>query len=139
MVGVGMAVSGSAKIAKWIRTPQAQKQSIAVLLANGLVLLILGIAFVLQGEASLVSIGIAWAVLGVSKSVYPLTLFIENVKEYKLAVKYGIEFLFKIGIALLLLFDPFGRFTPHLRILGAELIVYNFRAFGKNNYKKVLK
>ena len=41
------------------------------------------------------------------------------------------EFLLRITLALILLFDPFEKFSTHIAILGLELIVTSIR-FSKN-------
>ena len=124
LLGGSMTISGINRIIKWSKQKLEEKQRNSASLANSLLLLILGISFNIQGKSSLVSLGIAWAIIGIIKSVHPLIYFIESFQSGKPIIIYAVEFFAKIALALLLLFDPFGKFTPHLRILGAELIVY---------------
>lgn len=71
--------------------------------------------------------GIVWAMIGIRKAAQTLIRLIDAVDHQKPYWHLVIEFCVRILLALLLLFDPYGKFTPHLRILGAELIVNNFQ------------
>ena len=70
--------------------------------------------------------GIVWAIIGIRKAAQTLIRLIDTADHRKPYWYLVIEFCVRILLALLLLFDPYGKFTPHLRILGAELIVHNF-------------
>ena len=90
-------------------------------LTYGIVLLILGAAFIVQGPNTLGVLGTVWAVIGVRKAA-------KSLKERFLA--HVIEFSVRIVLELVLLFNPFEKFSTHIAILGLELIVIHVR-FGK--------
>ncbi len=125
LVGGSMALLGGFSIADWSRN--RKKDVAAADLAYGLVLLIIGISFVFQGQKALFSMGIVWAMIGIRKAAQTLVRLIAAAEEKKPYWYLVIEFCVRILLALLLLFDPYGKFTPHLRILGAELIVHHFQ------------
>ncbi|MGI5976703.1 MAG: DUF308 domain-containing protein [Candidatus Limivicinus sp.] len=131
ILGGIMAASGFLTVLKWTRQSGEEKQNSSLNLARGFLLLVLGLSFVIQGRSSLVSLGIAWAIFGIIKSVNPLICLINSTQDHRAALKYIFEFMLRLGLALLLLFDPYGKFTPHLRILGLELIAVHFHLTGR--------
>lgn len=100
-------------------------------LAHGLILLIMGTAFIVKGEKSLGPMGTTWAIIGIRKASKSLGRAIRQIyaKEYFIATVA--EFLLRITLALILLFDPFEKFSTHVAILGLELIATSIR-FSKN-------
>ena len=125
LVGGSMSLLGGFSIADWSRN--RKKGTTSTDLAYGLVLLIIGISFVFQGQKALFSMGIVWAMIGIRKAAQTLIRLIDAVDHQNPYWYQVIEFCVRILLALLLLFDPYGKFTPHLRILGAELIVHHFQ------------
>ena len=124
LLGGSMALLGGFSIADW--SGKRKDNAAATDLAYGLVLLIIGLSFIFQGQKALFPVGIVWAIIGIRKAAHTLIRLIDTADHRKPYWYLVIEFCVRILLALLLLFDPYGKFTPHLRILGAELIVHNF-------------
>ena len=99
-------------------------------LTYGIVLLILGAAFIVQGPNTLGVLGTVWAVIGVRKAAKSLNRAIEKIKVKERFLAHVMEFSVRIVLALVLLFNPFEKFSTHIAILGLELIVIHVR-FGK--------
>lgn len=120
-----MALIGVFSVGVWSRS--REKDKAATDFAYGFVLLIVGVSFVFQGEKSLFPMGITWAIIGIRKASQTLIQLIHAIDYQEPYWFLTIDFCVRILLALLLLFDPYGKFTPHLRILGAELIVNNLQ------------
>lgn len=91
--------------------------------ARKLVLLILGLSFLVQGKTALVPIGIIWAVLGLWKTTDAFVDFWEAYQAKQGVLSALGELLIRLILSLLLLSDPYGKFTPHIAILGATLLL----------------
>ena len=126
LVGGSMAMLGGVSIVDWNRS--RKKDAAATDMAYGLVLVIIGISFVFQGQNALFSMGIVWAMIGIRKAAQTLIRLIDAVEHQKRYWHLVIEFGVRILLALLLLFDPYGKFTPHLRILGAEIVISHLQS-----------
>lgn len=100
---------------------------------NGVVLFIMGTAFLIQGENSLVPLGITWAIIGIRKASKSLNSAIQQIYLKKCFTASVLEFVIRIALALVLLFRPFEKFSAHVAILGMELIVTNIRFSREEN------
>lgn len=96
-------------------------------LTYGIVLFIMGIAFVIQGSNSLGALGTTWAIIGIRKASKSLNRVIRQIYEKKHFLIPLIEFLVRITLALVLLFYPDEKFTSHVVILGLEMIAVSVR------------
>lgn len=96
-------------------------------LTYGIVLFILGVAFIVQGQNALGVLGTVWAVIGVRKAAKSLNRAIGKIRAKEHFIAHAAEFLVRIALALVLLFDPFEKFSTHVAILGLELIVIHVR------------
>lgn len=96
-------------------------------LAHGFVLLIMGSAFLIQGSNSLGPMGITWAILGIRKASKSLSGAIRKMQQGNHFLAPITLFAVRITLALLLLFDPFEKFSTHIMILGMELIAVSIR------------
>ena len=94
--------------------------------AHGVVMLIMGIAFIIQGANALGPLGTTWAVIGIRKASKSLNQAIRQIYRKKHFLAPILEFLIRISLALILLFDPFEKFSTHVVILGLELIATSF-------------
>ncbi|MGN1192398.1 MAG: DUF308 domain-containing protein [Dorea sp.] len=92
-------------------------------LAYGIIMFIMGIAFLIKGSDALETIGITWAIIGIRKAAKSLNLAIRQIYSKKHFITLIVEFLIRITLALLLLFNPLEKFSKHVVILGLELIV----------------
>lgn len=96
-------------------------------LAHELILLIMGTAFMVKGTKSIVPMGTTWAMIGIRKASQSLGRAIRQIHEKEHCVASVTEFLLRITLALVLLFDPFEKFSAHIAILGLGLIVTSVR------------
>ena len=96
-------------------------------LAHVMILFIMGAAFVLQGSKALGPIGTTWAIIGIRKASISLGTAIQKIDQKERFAAPILEFLLRITLALILLFDPFEKFSTHIMILGFELIAISVR------------
>lgn len=97
-------------------------------LVYGIVMLIMGVAFIIQGVNSLGPIGTTWAIIGIRKASKSLNQAIQQIYMKKKFVTPFIAFLIRITLALLLLFDSLEKLSTHIVILGLELVVTSIRS-----------
>ncbi|MGN0427308.1 MAG: DUF308 domain-containing protein [Agathobacter sp.] len=108
---------------------------------SGIVWMIMGVAFILQGSNALGAIGTTWAMIGIGKASKSLKQAIRRLCQKQHFAIPMIEFLLRMTLALLLLFHPFEKFSTHIIILGLELIAVSIRlpqslSFGNNSKDK---
>lgn len=96
-------------------------------LVYGIVMLILGVAFIIQGVNSLGPIGTTWAIIGIRKASKSLNQAIQQIYLKEQFVTSFIAFLIRITLALLLLFDSLEKLSTHVVILGLELVATSIR------------
>lgn len=96
-------------------------------LVYGIVMFIMGIAFVIQGANSLEPIGTTWAIIGIFKASKSLNLTIQQINMKEQFIMPLMLFLIRITLALLLLFDSLEKLSTHIVILGLELVVISTR------------
>lgn len=130
LLGGTMALAGIVRVWNDIRNRKILSRSPYVL-AHGMILLIMGTAFILQGSRSLGPMGTTWAVIGIRKASKSLGVAIRKIDLKERFAAPILEFLVRIVLALVLLFDPFEKFSTHVAILGLELIATSIR-FSKN-------
>ena len=96
-------------------------------LTYSIILIIMGVAFIVQGSNALGAIGTTWAMIGIGKASKSLKqVFYRLCQKQHFAIPM-IEFLLRMTLALLLLFHPFEKFSTHIIILGLELIAISIR------------
>lgn len=96
-------------------------------LAQGLVLLVVGVMFLIKGENALGAVGTVWAVIGIRKSAQSLEQTIRLYCDGQRFLLSALTFGIRMALALVLLFDPFEKFSTHIMILGFEMIAITFR------------
>ncbi|MGN0153862.1 MAG: DUF308 domain-containing protein [Lachnospiraceae bacterium] len=96
-------------------------------LVYGIVMFIMGVAFIIQGVNSLGPIGTTWAIIGIRKASKSLNQAIQQIYMKKQFVASFIAFLVRITLALLLLFDSLEKLSTHVVILGLELVATSVR------------
>lgn len=96
-------------------------------LTYSIVLMIMGVAFILQGANALGAIGTTWAMIGIGKASKSLKQAIHRLCQKQPFAVPVIEFLLRMTLALILLFHPFEKFSTHIIILGLELIAVSIR------------
>lgn len=130
LVGGAMVLAGIIRGVNDIRNKEFLSRS-PYELAHGLILLIMGTAFMVQGANSLGPMGTTWAILGIRKASKSLGRVIRQIHAKEHFIAPIMEFMLRITLALVLLFEPFEKFSAHIAILGLELIVTSTR-FSKN-------
>ena len=130
LLGGAMALAGIIRVINYIQNKEFLSRS-SYELAHGLILLIMGSAFIAQGTNALGPMGTTWAILGIRRASKSLERAIRQIHAKEFFIAPIMEFLLRITLALILLFDPFEKFSTHVAILGLELIVTSTR-FSKN-------
>ena len=130
LLGGAMVLAGTVRGVNDIRSKEFLSRS-SYELAHGLILLIMGTAFIVQGAKSLGPMGTTWAIIGIRKASKFLGRAIRQIHAKEHFIAPVMEFLLRITLALILLFDPFEKFSTHVAILGLELIATSIR-FSKN-------
>ena len=110
-------------------------------LTYSIILMIMGVAFIVQGSNALGAIGTTWAMIGIGKASKSLKLVFYRLCQKQHFAIPAIEFLLRMTLALILLFHPFEKFSTHIIILGLELIAVSIRLpqslpFGNNSKDK---
>lgn len=96
-------------------------------LAYGIIIFVMGIAFIIQGSNALGPLGTTWAIIGILKASKSLDQAIQQIYIKKGFIAPVAEFLVRMMLALVLLFKPFDKFSTHVVILGLELIAISVR------------
>lgn len=126
LLGGAMAVDGLAQIVMYARKRGFLTWT-STQLARGLILLIMGSVFILQGGKSLGPMGTTWAIIGIRKASRSLDKAVQSMHQKEHFAAPLLLFFVRITLALLLLFDPFEKFSTHIMILGLELIAVSIR------------
>ena len=91
-----------------------------VSLGGGIVNIVLGVVFLIQKWESIAIIGVIWAII----SLYEAAKEIDECRKKKDHILVSIiSIVITIGLAVILMIDPFEHFITHVRILGLEMIV----------------
>lgn len=126
LLGAAMAAAGLIQCVVYIQDRGASAQN-ASGLSYSLVLLIMGVVFVVQGANALGPLGTTWAIIGIRKASKSLERAIAQIRLRQGFFLPAVEFLVRLTLALILLFDPFEKFSTHIIILGIELLVISVR------------
>ena len=126
LAGGSMVLVGTLMIAAYIKEKQFY-EAISEDLAFGAVFALTGLFFLLKGPQALGAVGTVWALIGLVKSGKSLNRMIQRVVLKEPFFKSLLEFLIRLSLSLILLFDPFEKITTHIVILGLELIFSNIR------------
>lgn len=129
LLGAAMISAGLIRGILYVQNRNSLDRNVSEL-SYGLVMLIMGIVFMAQGSRALGPLGTTWGIIGIRKASKSLERTIEQIR-----LKYGFfrplaEFLIRLTLALVLLFDPFEKFSAHIVILGIELMVISVRLTG---------
>lgn len=100
-------------------------------LVHGIVMFIMGFAFIIQGANSLGPIGTTWAIIGIRKASKLLDRAIRKSYMKEQFIIPFIGFLIRITLAVLLLFDTLEKLSTHIVILGLELVAIGVRFKGE--------
>ena len=126
VLGGAMALMGFVRCALYLEDQRYLDEDPSAFVRSS-ILLIMGSAFILQGPNSLGPMGTTWAIIGIRKAARSLTQALQNLHWKKRFLRPLLLFILRITLALLLLFDPFKKFSTHIVILGLELIAVSAR------------
>ena len=129
LLGAAMILAGLVRCAVYAQSGAGSDRGAADL-SYGLVLLIMGAVFVVQGPNALGPLGTTWAIIGIRKASKSLERAVRQARLRRGFLAPAVEFLVRLTLALVLLFDPFEKFSTHILILGIELIVISIRLTG---------
>lgn len=129
LLGAAMILAGLVRCVLYAQSKAVLDRDAADL-SYGLVLLIMGLVFVAQGSNALGALGTTWAVIGIRKASKSLECAIQQIRLKRGFFAPIAEFLVRLGLALVLLFDPSEKFSTHILILGIELIAISIRMPG---------
>ena len=121
LLGAVMVLIGIEKIRYWNREPKRWESSNEF--SVGIILLIVGVSFLVQGSQALLPMGITWEILGIRQASKSLTCLLRAIEAHEPKWHFLLEFMIRIVLALILLFNPCDKFAPHLRLLGIELMI----------------
>ncbi len=127
MIGISLLVHGVVSIISLCK----YKEESGVKLGRIIILLVLGCATLCRSSDSLGPIGATWAMISLYEVAEELTEMYENRKPSMIRIIFS---AISIGLAVLLLFNPFQHFVVHVRILGLEML--NFVFIRKHNLKQ---
>jgi len=92
----------------------------SVSLGRGIINIVVGAIFLFQKGDSIAIIGVVWAML----SLYEASKEIDECRKKKEhRIVSIISIVVTIGLAVILMIDPFEHFITHVRILGLEMII----------------
>lgn len=122
LAGAAMGAVGILMMLPYFCHREAQEK-----MAYGVVFAVTGLSFLVKGANALGALGTTWAIIGLMKAAKSLRLAMEAWGNRKRFVCLLAEFLLRLGLATVLLFDPLGKVPSHVRILGLEMIFTNIR------------
>lgn len=126
VLGGAMVVAGAVYGVAYFRDRDAWANRSSEL-ANGLILLVVGILCVFHGANSIVPLGTTWAIIGLRKASKSLSRMIQN---YGNGIEFYTslaEFLVRLTFSAMLLFYPTEKFETHVMLLGMEMIAASIR------------
>ena len=93
-------------------------------LERGIVFAIVGIGVIFMNQHALEIVAIFWGITGLFKAVSHLDEWMYRLHHHKKNLLKGMEFIFEMILAFLLIFNPAGNVSHHIMILGLELILF---------------
>lgn len=130
VLGAAMLAAGTLQTVRYLRSRQHPARNVGML-SMGLVWLIIGIMFLIQGQNAIGAVGTVWAIIGIRKAAQSLDQTIRQFQMKKSFALPALTFAVRISLALALLFHPYEKFATHVVILGFELIAISIGFTGK--------
>lgn len=96
-------------------------------LANGFVLLVIGIVCIIHGAESIGPMGTTWAIIGIRKASKSLSRTIQAIQTQTSFIAAFVEFLIRLVFSIMLLLYPTEKFEGHIILLGLDLIAASIR------------
>ena len=126
LLGGGMVVAGLLMIFLSVEEGDLYR-SLTEEMAYGSTMVIVGIVFVLKGTDALAAVGTTWALIGTVKAAKSLHRTFQRIHYHEHCLLSLLEFLVRLTLSLLLLFNPLDKIHGHVVLLGLELIFSNIR------------
>lgn len=126
MLGTLMAVTGLCDIYRGIATREYNNRE-TKLIANGIVMLLLGLVILLHDGNRDSIIGGVWGAIGLFKGSEELNLAIYHRAHKERFGKEAVHAAVEIVLAMILLLDPLTAVRHHVFILGLELIWHSVK------------
>ena len=129
LIGIGLLLYGGVNIVISIKYPDS-----SVSLGNAVISCVTGVVLLVLKGNSIAIIGVVWAVI----SLYEAAREIDEYywREKKVRVIGIVSVIVSIGLAVILITNPFAHFNMHVRILGIEMIAYAILRGGIERKKK---
>lgn len=99
----------------------------SMVLANGFVLLVIGVVCIIHGAESIGPMGTTWAIIGIRKASKSLSRTIQAVQAQTPFIAAFVEFLIRLVFSVMLLLYPTEKFEGHIILLGLDLIATSIR------------
>lgn len=96
-------------------------------LANGFVLLVIGVVCIIHGAESIGPMGTTWAIIGIRKASKSLSRAIQAIQAQTTFISAFVEFLIRLVFSIMLLLYPTEKFEGHIILLGLDLIAASIR------------
>lgn len=96
-------------------------------LANGFVLLVIGVVCIIHGTESIGPMGTTWGIIGIRKASKSLSRTIQALQNQTTFVAAFVEFLIRLIFSIMLLLYPTQKFEGHIILLGLDLIAVSIR------------
>lgn len=96
-------------------------------IGTDVVLAVMGVAFLCAGSETVGLMGVVWGIIGLRKASGTIDQALRRVYQRQPALLLAVEAAIRIALALALLFAPFEKFSPHIVLLGLELILANIK------------
>lgn len=130
LLGIAMLAAGMLQTVSYLRSRPHPDQD-AGRLSMGLIWLIVGILFPIQGQNAIGAVGTVWAMIGIRKAAQSLDQTIRRIRMKKHFALPALTFAVRISLALALLFHPYEKISTHIIILGFELIAISIGFTGR--------
>ena len=96
-------------------------------MAYGSTMVIVGIVFVIKGAEALPAVGTTWALIGTVKAAKSLHRTFQRIYMHQNCLLSLLEFVVRLVLSILLLFNPIDKIHGHVILLGLELLFSNIR------------
>lgn len=126
LLGGVMAFAGGGMI--WDATRQIAVSGMRIRQSNrlsrGIVLTILGVITIFQGNGAIFFIGISWGLLGICKGSRSLCAAICSWNSKKAVAKSLMKAIIEFTLGCMLLFHPAEKIRAHIVLLGLQIIFF---------------
>lgn len=119
MLGLGLIAHGTFGIVSLLK----YKNKSDFKPGNLIILFVLGIAILHFNADAIGPIGAIWAMISLSEVADEITESFENKSFSAVQITFSVV---SVGLAILLMFNPFQHFAFHVRILGLEMLAMIF-------------